>query len=164
VVIFRYLKVKIFGKKLNTLSSQIYFGFVISPVKNPGIHIVMWPRGRTLRDCLLSAHAASSAGAATGSLKSKGWGQQARRGDWRLRASFKICLGELLQWNISQERGGSERDPACGTGSNLLSLFAFFADEMTIAALEDSTWWGHHLNFNRSLNCQRNSSRAKCTS
>ena len=24
---------------------------------------------------------------------------------------FKICLGELLQWNVSQERGGSERDP-----------------------------------------------------
>ena len=79
----------------------------------PGIHVVMRPRRRPLGDCLLSAHAASSeihfdwarcsegspnrkvtisnkieriepAGAATGSLESKGRGKQVRRGDWRL--------------------------------------------------------------------------------
>ena len=79
----------------------------------PGIHVVMRPRRRPLGDCLLSTHAASSeihfhwarcsegspnrkvtisnkieriepAGAATGSLESKSWGEQVRRGDWRL--------------------------------------------------------------------------------
>ena len=40
--------------------------------------------------------------------------------------------------------------PACGTGSNLLPLFALLTDEMPIAALEDSTRWRHHLSLKMS--------------
>ena len=57
-------------------------------------------------------------------------------------------LGSRVLYLIDQN--ASKVQPASGTGSNLLPLFALLTDEMPIAALEDSTRWRHHLSWKMS--------------